>query len=362
MQNNDEKILVKEQIKKFAIRSMYGFQTVMTYGLGSRLGIFEYLNNKAISQKKGEKVESVSFTLNELSKNLNLDLKFLDGWFHMALECGLFEIEDHNKEIAKTAPFIYDILINPNSMVYIGNMIGGFYGMTLFQDEIYENFKTGKIQNLFEFPLEFLIMGHKMSTSTGLIIERLFSKYCKENKRNLQKNGIALEVGCGCGFNIINWASKYKRAKFIGIDIDPNAISYASQLIKEKDLSNRVNVQQIPLEEFQKKSQQRFDVIILNQVLHEMNPDEKYRNNVFAAIHSLLKDDGLFIVGESMIPDTFAPNQKNQLFNIMHKYLEVGFWSRFYDEDTFLELINSSPFKSADLIKEGSNYFWAVRK
>ena len=44
--NTNPEITLREQTKKFAIKSMYGFQTILAYGLGRTLGIFDYLYEK----------------------------------------------------------------------------------------------------------------------------------------------------------------------------------------------------------------------------------------------------------------------------------------------------------------------------
>ena len=41
----EEEVLLKEQMKKLAIANMIGFQTVLVFGIGMRLGIFDYLYN-----------------------------------------------------------------------------------------------------------------------------------------------------------------------------------------------------------------------------------------------------------------------------------------------------------------------------
>ena len=92
-----------------------------------------------------------------------------------------------------------------------------------------------------------------------------------------------------------------------------------------------------------------------------MDHDEIYRKEVINDLHSMLKRDGLLIVGEHMIPEIFAPKQARH-DEIMHKWLEVGMNSRFYDEESFRELINSTRFKNAEFIEEGQTYFWALRK
>ena len=59
---NGTEITLKEQLKKLAVKSMYGYQTVLLIGLGRRLGIFNYLYEKAKSSSGGEKITSASFT------------------------------------------------------------------------------------------------------------------------------------------------------------------------------------------------------------------------------------------------------------------------------------------------------------
>ena len=45
-QNNKE-ITIRDQMKKFLIKGFYGFNTILAIGLGRRLGIFDYLDEKA---------------------------------------------------------------------------------------------------------------------------------------------------------------------------------------------------------------------------------------------------------------------------------------------------------------------------
>ena len=361
--SNNEEISIKEQLKKLAVKSMYGYQTVLLIGLGRRLGIFDYLYEKAKSSVSGEKITSVSFTLEELSEKLSLDLKYLDGWVHMALECGLFEIDESHERCVKTAPHIYELLVDQDGMFYMGSMLGVFYLMAPFQDTIYENFKTGKTENILETPIEAYREGQRASGRITSINERLFAKYCKDDRKKLMKQGAAiLEVGCGYGFTLEIWAKKYKKVNYVGIDIDPNGIAHAKELVKKNDWSDRIDVSEIPLEEYVKNTNTKFDMVILNEVLHEMPPDDSYRKGVFENIYTLLKDDGIFMVTESIIPDTFAPKKGFLLYEVAHKWLEVPFGSKFYDEKGFRELVDATPFKSVELIRERGNYFWAIRK
>ncbi len=71
-QREESQVTIMDQMKKFAIRSLYGFQTVIVYGMGVRLGIFDYLFAKG---KAAGEVETVSLTLDELAQEIDLDVR-----------------------------------------------------------------------------------------------------------------------------------------------------------------------------------------------------------------------------------------------------------------------------------------------
>ncbi|MFX1316104.1 MAG: class I SAM-dependent methyltransferase [Promethearchaeota archaeon] len=358
---NESEISIRDQIKKFAINGLYGFNTIILIGMGRRLGIFNYLYEKAKQTTGSTKNTVVTFTPIELSEKLNLDLKYLDGWLHLALECGIIEIANSGKKILKTAPYVYDLLIDRKNDSYIGGTLGAFYYMAPAQDILIENFKAGKIWSLYNLPGDVMKDLQERGARFGTLVERLFAKKYEDFCKILLKQGIILEVGCGYGFNLETWAKKYKNARFVGIDIDPTGLVHAKELIERNNWNERIEIFETTIDEFAHSFKEKFDLIILNQVLHEMNTEESYRKNVFKYLYSLLKDDGILLVGESMIPDTFAPKKQFQLFNITHKFTEIGA-SLFYNEKSFKEFIDSTPFTKAEFIKEGGDSCWVVRK
>ncbi|UCC20437.1 MAG: class I SAM-dependent methyltransferase [Promethearchaeota archaeon] len=329
--------------------------------MGRRLGIFDYLYQKAKSKFSSGKNVEVNFTPNELSENLNLDFKYLDGWIHLALECGILEILDSNQKLLKTAPFVYDLLIDRNNDSYIGGTLGAFYYIAPAQDILIESFKTGKNWSILDLPVEIMIDLQERGARFGTLVERLFSKKYEDFCNNLQKHGKILELGCGYGFNLETWAKKYKNVSFVGIDIDPMALKHAKKLIEKHNWKERIEIFETEIEEFTRSFKKKFDLIILNQVLHEMNTDENYRKGVFSNLYCLLKDDGILLIGENMIPDTFAAKKTFQLFDITHKFTEVK-TSLFYDEKTFREFIASTPFKRVEFIRESGSSIWVIRK
>ena len=355
-------ISMRQQMKKFSITNMRGFQSVLVFGIGKHLGIFNYLFDKGKSFTDKAKINTVSFTLKELSEKLNLDLNYLDAWLHMSFECGIFEIDESSERTAKTSPHIFDILINRNHRYYVGGTISNFYKIVRYQERILEGFKSGKTGAILDMLPEEYKAGQQSSARVGTLTERLFAKYFIEDKEKLQNGADVLEVGCGYGFNLEIWANKYRKANFVGIDVDPNGIKHAKMLVDGYNWSDRVIVDEIPLEKYVQMTDKKFDFILLNQVLHEMVPDKNYRLGALKNIYNLLKNDGLLILCESIIGDSFAPKKEFQLYDIMHKWLEFSFGAYFYDEFELKELIKTARFKNIKLIKERGSYFWAVRK
>ncbi|MHA1984862.1 MAG: class I SAM-dependent methyltransferase, partial [Candidatus Hodarchaeales archaeon] len=186
-------------------------------------------------------------------------------------------------------------------------------------------------------------------------------KHCRDYKTKLEIGGSLLEGGCGLGFNLSNWANKYPNSNMVGIDIDNKAIQYANKIVAKNNSNTPIEFMCVDTSEFRNAHSKEFDVIIVNQVLHEMETKENYRQKVFQDLYALLKDDGLLVVGEHMIPDMFAPNQA-RYFEIMHKWFEVGVGSQFYDESSFRKFVESTPFRNVELISEDKDYFWAIKK
>jgi len=363
LKNNRDnvRISIKDQIKKFAINSLNGFNTIIIIGMGRKLGIFDYLyrKNKSIPDTNGFYV--ARFTLDELVNGLNLDATYLDAWLHLARECSLFEIDDVNRKTLKTSPFVYELLIDYNHTSYIGGTLGAFYNISLVQEIMLKNFKTGKSMDILKFPSDLVKDLQERSRRFGSLIENLFSKTFTGFCKNLGEQGNILEVGCGYGLNIETWAKKYKKARLVGIDIDPHGINSAQKLVDQKKWKDRIKVLNITTNKYAQTTEDKYDLIILNQVLHEMNPDENYRRQVFKDLCFLLKEKGILLIGESMVPHTFAPKEPFTLFDITHKFSEAGS-SRFYNEKTFKTFIDSTPFTKAEFIKEKGIKFWVIRK
>lgn len=352
-----------EQFNIFVRDSVLGYLRVILVGLGRRLGILQYLYQKANSEKSDKKIESVSFTFNELMTKLNLDERYLEAWLNAALEVGIFEVFDKEKKSLKTCSHVYEIFINSNSPIFLGTAYGSIYRVALQQEDIFKNFKTGKLVNREQVPKDIVMEGHRVTARMGNRLEQYFSKRYRDVRKALREGGNILEVGCGYGYNLLNWAKKYRNCSIIGIDIDDEAVSCLREHVLKNKMDDRIKIIKASAEKYEiLNNRDKFDLIILNQVFHEMEIDDKFRKNVINNLYLLLKESGIILVGESIMEDIFDPDRKPQLFEALHKWQEVGLVSKFYTEKSFREFIASTSFKEAELIKEGDFSFWVLKK
>ena len=361
-QREESQVTVMDQIKKFTIKSLYGFLTVIVYGMGARLGIFDYLFAKGKVAGESGEVEAVSFTLDELAHEMNLDRKYLEAWLHMGLDRGLFEIDNVEKRTLRTASYVYDLLINRESMLYIGGNLSTFYLMAPYQNEILENFKSGQKLAFLDLPPQDYQMAQSACAIASRLIEEIYSSSFKEHRRILQKGGSILEVGCGYGHTLELWAKNYENARIVGIDIDPNGVAHSLEIVKKNNWQDRIEVLHTSINTYASSHHKGFDLMLMNHVLHEMDPDDSYRKEVFADLYSMLKDDGLLIVVEHNIPDMFAPKERPLFFEIWHKLFEVGVNARFYTKEEFQEFVADTPFETAEFLEDDNSYLWVLKR
>jgi len=73
-----------------------------------------------------------------------------------------------------------------------------------------------------------------------------------------------LDVGTGTGLIALMLAQRNASAVLCGIDVDKGAVLQARENIQSSPWNDRVNVQEISLQQFAETSEQRFDLIVSN--------------------------------------------------------------------------------------------------
>lgn len=91
------------------------------------------------------------------------------------------------------------------------------------------------------------------------------SLIASENKKN------ALDIGCGTGLLSLMLAQKNQEIQITALEIDQNAIFDATENIQESPFSNQITLHHQSVQDFAKKSDDKFDLIICNPPFYQNN-------------------------------------------------------------------------------------------
>ena len=108
-----------------------------------------------------------------------------------------------------------------------------------------------------------------------------------------------LEIGCGTGTLATSCAEK--GASIVGIDISSQMLAIASRKVREQNLTDKVQLQELGAMEIDKTfSDETFDKITSTLVFSELYPDE--RKYVLKQVYRILKPGGLIVITDEVIP------------------------------------------------------------
>lgn len=187
------------------------------------------------------------------------------------------------------------------------------------------------------------------------------------NLRELEINAISdhfvdglkvLDVGCGNGYSTISLAKLYN-CQFLGIDISEPMIEAAKTLAKDIELKGSVefrvgNVLDLKMEP------RSFDVIITERLLINI-PTWEFQMKAIKTLHSLLKDNGMFLMIEATVQGLNRLNavrQKVGLEPIPHSSKQ-NWWINRFDEKKIEEFLDE--FFYIDNIQRFGMYFFISR-
>lgn len=83
----------------------------------------------------------------------------------------------------------------------------------------------------------------------------------------------ALEIGCASGSNLYLLARRFPHARFVGIDINPNAIGKGTAFFKKQGIRN-VSLFVGKADELERFSDKSFDIVFTDAVLIYIGPDK----------------------------------------------------------------------------------------
>lgn len=108
-------------------------------------------------------------------------------------------------------------------------------------------------------------------------------------REQLEEGIEVLDVGCGCGFAMVQMAKEFPNSRFTGYDLSPEAIERGKERAKELGIAN-VKLEAKNVADF--NDDKKFDLIMTFDAIH----DQADPGRVLSNIERALKDDGIYFM------------------------------------------------------------------
>ncbi len=268
-----------------------GYHGVHAIDLGMRLGLFQDLSNATAAG-------SVAFP--EFVGKTTYPDRYISAWLHAIQAVDIIHI-NQNGMISFQGDW-QRALTDDTSDEYIGSLpecylrvgeIGYPHFMNLF--------KSGKTSDWRRFG------DHALNgvSADGRRFANFFIdtalKKMPDLEHRLANGGVIYDIGCGAGNFSLRLAEHFKSTMIIGFDPCNDAIQLANE--KKASLGLGDNIQ------FKVSCATRVpasgaDIVILNEVLHEMPSDIRF--SALQAIQTALKKNGALFITDPVLPNSYS--------------------------------------------------------
>jgi SAM-dependent methyltransferase len=129
-----------------------------------------------------------------------------------------------------------------------------------------------------------------------------------------------LDIGCGSGQLVLDFAQRFKKSNFVGVDPDIHGIEKADQIIAELGLEDRVSVENIGGEEIYFNNE--FDLAGMVLTLHEILPE--VRPEVLRKTFQALRKGGRILILDYPYPGRLEDFRNPRYdYGIIEQYFEA---------------------------------------
>jgi SAM-dependent methyltransferase len=255
-----------------------------------------------------------------LAADLGLHEAYVRLWCEAA--CAL-ELLDYDPSTGYRLALFMDQVLGTSSSTYY---LGGFPEIHLLIARDYsrypELFSTRGTQPYQEHDDRFL----KGVADATHVVPRMFIDAVLPKLAGLQarlESGIRiLDIGCGAGHAIAEFATRYPNTRCVGIDVEPTSIAMAQALIAERGLADRISAHHADGAALPAAFAGAFDLVTSFLVLHEVRPGLK--DAVLEQCVRAMRPDGLLLLFDERYPGTPADlRDAAQVFAVMAQWYEM---------------------------------------
>lgn len=263
-----------------ALHSLY----VIRFGV--EMGFF-----KILSEDK-----SVPASLNGLVEKTGYPSQYVMSWLRAVQSIGIIDIDAENLVTFKGEWGA--VLTDEKSSNFIANLPDCHLAIADMYRHFPRLFRDGAKFAPEDFGKELIrAMSSDSIRFANLFMDGLLDKL--PGLRDILNSGATVyDVGCGGGIMDIRLADAFPKSQFVGIDILPRAIEVAGELAKEMGAGDNLTFK--PMDATKLPSGVA-DCIILNEVLHEIEPSQRLA--ALTAIRKALKPGGILFVVDALAPE-----------------------------------------------------------
>ena len=177
-------------------------------------------------------------------------------------------------------------------------------------------------------------------------MEEVSSKTQMTKIRNFERGFMAthlLNIGCGDGTLIVQFANAFNNSRFVGINPDVHGIEAAKATISQMELEERVTVENIGGEKISYKDE--FDMVSMVVTLHEISPD--VRESVVEKAYQALKGGGYIMILDFPYPCNLE-DFRNPVYEypILDQFYETTIGTVHLNNDEQNEILTRAGFKN----------------
>lgn len=305
----------QDQMKKL-VGYFTGYMATHLIGLGVEVGIFQ-----AIASPGGDGRGEVD--AENLAARMGLDPRYLDYFLRAAYALEL--LDRTASGTYRLAPHMGVLLARPESASYFGSLPRLYRSMASDLDGAASFLRDGRtVPYASHDPALFEAVAESTRGISRFVVAAVVGSIPGFDRAGSDRPLVILDVGSGCGVNLVNLARAFPRARVIGVEPEPESAAKARARIEAEGLADRVEIQRksgaaIDLESV-------IDLVTMIQVLHETPTGE--RDAVLGACARALKPGGhLVLVDEPMPAD--PAGYRGAPHTVLSQFVEA-FWGNVF--------------------------------
>jgi len=265
-----------------------GFKAVHLLNIGAKTGILQALKNF----KEG-------ITVSDLANKLDLHEPYLKMWCQTAYSLEILDYD--NQDRVKFEPFFDEILGDESSI----NSYLDFFDLPVYitgerLKQFPEYFRSGEIMK--EYTQERSDLVGKAVRILHRSIAQLYFPMLPEDdpiKVMLEKGVKFLDIGCGKGGFIIQFAQTFQNTEFVGVDPIIHGIEMGKTKATQLKIEDRVSFEHFGGEDL--PYDKEFDIVSMVLTLHEILPD--IRMSALEKAFKALKQNGQILIIDFSFPE-----------------------------------------------------------